>query len=426
MPPLNPHRHSLDEIVSLVREHMPLYRQRYQELPDHPPLAALPIVEQEDYWRAHQQDRREVLTGPLRDGIVVNSGGTTGSPKHSYYSNEEWDSIVAMSVRAYEAAGLRDGDRVANLFAGGNLYASFTLATESLKWMEPQVVQFPLGFSPDVAPAAAAIHAFGINVLMGFPSHLLRIIEHLEQEKMKGVAIDRIIYAGEMFTRDQETFLRERFPEIQICSAGYATVDAGLIGYADAGCEVGEHRVFGDAVIMEIVDEETGATIEEEQSPGRIVLSNLTRRLMPLLRYPTGDLACWSEPPGPQDRKFKLLGRAQESARIAGYSVGVREAEKWLEAIRQPTGLREFQLLVTREERLDRLTFRLVGSAGEEELAAGTKALLENLTRGRPEIYEDVRAGLVHAPQVEWIEGGELIHHPRTGKLLRVVDRRGV
>ena len=414
----------LKEIIAQARARAPFYQCLYADLPAAPSLSMLPIINQELFWQAHQLDRTSVLTGPLENGGVFNSGGTTGAPKYSYFSQEEWSAVVALSARCYEAAGLHDGDRVANLFASGNLYASFLFATESMRETKPRVLQFPIGFSPSLAPAAAIIQAFKINVLAGFPAHLLRVIEHIEQEKMEGVHLDRIIYAGEMFSKDQQRFLQEKFPEIQICSAGYASVDAGLIGYADTLCAAGEHRIFDGATIVEIVDEETELPIEQTNVPGRVVFTNLTRRLMPLLRYPTGDRAHWVEPPGHPDRKFQLLGRSQEAARVAGYSIGVSEAAAWLEALRDQTGLRQFQLLVTRPDRFDQLTFRLVGDAVEEELAAGAKMLLETLRRARPEIYEDARAGILHEPRVEWIKMDQLVMSERTGKLLRVVDRR--
>ena len=132
--------------------------------------------------------------------------------------------MIGLLVRCFEAAGVSDGERVANLFASGNLYASFTVAMDGLRRMRPGVMQFPLGYAPDLAPAASIIQKFDINVLAGFPTHLLRLIEYMDQEGMSGVRIDRLIYGGEMVSADQQAFLQARFPGIQICSAGYASV----------------------------------------------------------------------------------------------------------------------------------------------------------------------------------------------------------
>ena len=415
---------SFGELVAHARAQAPFYRRLYVGLPDQPTLQELPVVNQEEFWQAHHRDKVEVLTAPLTNGIVLNSGGTTGAPKYSYFNDQEWDSIIALSARTYEAAGLQDGDRVANLFAGGNLYASFIFATESMKWTRPRLLQLPLGFSPDIAAAATIIHEFKANVLAGFPTHLLRIIDHLDQAQLTGVHIDRIIYGGELVTKDREAFLQARFPGIQIRSAGYASVDAGLIGYADAGCQTGEHRVFDEAMIMEIVDEETWRCIEAPGQPGRIVFTSLIRRLMPLLRYPTGDRAQWVEPIGATDRKFRLLGRSEESARVAHYSLGVSEAANLLEPFRQKYGIEQFQLLVTRENLRDCLVFRLATNQAVDGLRGAGEEILTAFELVRPDIYKPAHAGAMHLPRVEWIQPDRMLTHPRTGKTLRVVDQR--
>ena len=412
------------EMIAHARAHASFYRDLYAGLPATPALTDLPVIDQEQFWQAHQEDRQSVLTGPLDNGIVLNSGGTTGAPKYSYFNDADWHSMIALSAKTYEATGLRDGDRVANLFASGNLYASFLFATESLKWTRPKVMQFPLGFSPNLAPAAAIIHAFKTNVLAGFPTHLLRMIEHLDQEKMTGVHLDRIIYGGELFSKDQQTFLEGRFPGIRIRSAGYASVDAGLIGYADEGCAAGEHRVFDGAMVMEIVDEATGEPIEDVGQPGRVVFTSLVRRLMPLLRYPSGDRAHWVEPLGSADRRFQLLGRSEEAARIASFNVEVSGITKMLETFKEPYRIGAFQLLVTRENLRDRLTFRLTSDAPQEVLASGAAEILKAFEAHRPDIYGPVRLGSIHAPEVEWVTTDQLTVSERTGKLLRVVDRR--
>ena len=413
-----------EEIIAHARANAPFYRRLYDGLPEKSTLTDLPVIDQEEYWAAHLQDRQEVLTAPLHDGIVLNSGGTTGAPKYSYFSNEEWDSSIALSARAFGGTGLRDGDRVANLFATGNLYASFIFATESMKWTEARVMQLPLGFSPVLGPAASIIHAFKANVLAGFPTHLLRIIDFMDQEKLTGVQVERIIYGGELFTPDQQRFLQSRFPGVQVCSAGYASVDAGLIGYADTGCAAGEHRLFDGATLIEILDEQTGQPIDEPGKPGRIVFTSLIRRLMPLLRYPSGDRAQWVEAAGVADRKFLLLGRSEEAARIARYTLEVTEAAALLAPFRETLGIEQFQLLVVRENLLDGLIFRVAATAPPETLAGKTGEILDAFARQRPDILEPARAGIMHLPRIEWVRADELIISPRTGKMLRVVDRR--
>ncbi len=416
--------YSLSSIVEVARERCPFYRQLYAGLGSNPALPELPIVDSDAFWRAHHRNRLEVLTGPPLGGIVLNSGGTTGTPKFSYFNDEEWDSAVSLTAHAGEAAGVRDGDRIANLFAAGNLNASLLVATEGFKAMKPDVLQFPIAYSPNFAAAAGIIRLFDLNTLAGFPTHLLRLIEHMDQEDGPRVQLRRIIFGGELFSADQRAFLERRFPGVSIRSFSYASVDAGTIAFADASCAPGEHRVFDGATVVEICDEATDEPIEEVDRPGRIVFTSLTRCLMPLLRYPTGDLARWVDPPGTADRRFALLGRSNEAARVSAFTVPVSGVRDLLEPLRQRLGLGEFQMLVTREDMIDRLTLRVVGGAPSDVLASGAAEILEAFHRWQPELAAEMKAGIVHPPQVEWIEPEALIVSERTGKLRRVVDHR--
>ena len=415
---------SPEELIAFARAHCLFYRRLYAHLPDTPSFADLPIIDAQAYWEAFARDHREMLTGPHGDGYVFNSGGTTGAPKYSYTTTRESEGAVALSVRSFDAAGLRDGDRVATLFASGNLYASLLFATESLKLVRARVVQFPLGYSVDFEAVAKIIQTFRINVLAGFPTHLLRVIDALEREGPAAVQIERIIYAGELFTPDQQGFLQARFPGLQIHSAGYASVEGGPLGYADAGCTGSEHRVYDGATRLEIVDEETGEPIEEAGVPGRIVFTTLLRRLMPLLRYPTGDRAHWVEPAGTADRKFLLLGRSEEAARVGSDTLQVAETRTMLEPFRERLGIEDFQLLVTRENLHDLLTFRLLSNADRQVLDSGAEEILRTFRARRIDFDDAANKGIIHPPKVEWIRHDQFIVNERTGKLLRVVDRR--
>lgn len=411
---------SLLDLIRLAREHAPFYEQLYRGLPATASLADLPIIDSAAYWAAHREDRRNVLTGPLVDGAVLNSGGTTGMPKFSYFNDQEWDDTIALSARAFSGTGLQDGDRVANLFAVGDLYSSFLLATESMKAATPRLLQFPLAYSMNFAGVAAAVRGFGINVLAGFPTHLLRVIDYLDRDYAGALDVRRILFAGEMFSPEQEAFLRTRFVGISIRSVGYATIDAGLIGYADDTCALPEHRVFDGSTIVEIVEEETGESIDAAKQPGRLIFTSLTRRLMPMLRYPTGDRGEWTEPAGTPNRRFALLGRNEESVKVATYSLALEQVRGLLEPFREELEIAGFQLLLTREELKDRLTLRLVGGGSEE----GSARILAAFAKRQPELMETVEAGIMHPVLVEWAPKEEMIVNPRTGKLQMIVDQR--
>ncbi len=416
--------YSLDELVALARQGSPFYQQAYADLPERPALADLPVLNAANYWEAHSRDPRAVVTGPLEGGLVLNSGGSTGAPKFSYFRDDEANTAVALTARALENTGLRDGDRVANLFATGYLYASFTVMTEAMKEMTAKVLQYPIGYFVPVPDAIRIIRGSKVNVWAGFPTHLMNLANFLEQEKIEDVRVSRIVFGGEPFTPDQRSLLESRFPGIQIRSISYASVDGGVIALAPSDCGPGEHRVADGAALMEIHDEETGVVIEETGRPGKIIFTNLTRRLMPMLRYPTGDRAQWIEPSGGTERKFLLLGRTEDSVRLATFNVTVAEITKILEPFRTPLDIQQFQLVVTQEDGRDGLTMRLASGAPHSVQKSSGQGLLDSFLRQKPILAEAIGKGVVRPVRFEWVEPLQLEVNARTGKTPSVIDRR--
>ncbi len=410
--------------MALARAGAPFYRDLYANLADNPALGDLPVIDPVAFWGAHQRDRQEILTAPLTGGIVLNSGGSTGAPKFSYLYEDECQSTVEISVKSFDA-GLQDGDRVANLFVSGGLHASYLFASDSLRASSATILQAPIGSHTPMPDAVRLIRELGVNVLAGIPTHLLKLLECLEHEGVGEVRLRSIIYAGENFSEAQCAYLRKLFPGVEIHSAGYASVDAGAMAFADAECAPAEHRVFDGATILEILDEETGEPIVEAGKPGRIVFTSLVRRLMPIIRYPSGDRAAWLESAETPCRKFGLLGRSLEDIKLGGaVLIRVGDVRTLFEPWREKCGITSFQLLITNDEGADLLTLRLAGNGDQVELSRHTQSVLDALTTGNPMLAAAVAAGKVLPPRVVWITPQELIVSPRTVKTLTVVDRR--
>ena len=89
------------------------------------------------------------LNANARSGYVYSSGGTTGKPKFSFYSYEEFTTIGKLLGKSYQTNGLTVGEHVANLFMAGNMWSSFNAIQEALRACD--VVQYPMG--AQVAPS---------------------------------------------------------------------------------------------------------------------------------------------------------------------------------------------------------------------------------------------------------------------------------
>lgn len=92
--------YSVDEIIAYARKNSGYYAELYKDLPEDAPLEALPFIDQDDFWAHCDKDGGTVITRPHLDGQIFKSGGTTGDPKYSLYSAEEWETLCKCSGAA--------------------------------------------------------------------------------------------------------------------------------------------------------------------------------------------------------------------------------------------------------------------------------------------------------------------------------------
>lgn len=401
---------SIDELILLARENSAFYKGLYSSLSrEDLKLERLPIVDQEEFWKANSFKGNKLLTGPIEDGVVFKSGGTTGKPKFSVYSKEEWQLFTTLFGEGMDHSCLKDGDRVGNLFYSGDLYASFLFITKSLENAKTKITQFPMTGGMKIEDVIKTVEEYDINVLAGVPTSFISMAELLIS-RGETLELERVLYGGESLYPEQEKILEVAFPKAKFMSVGYASVDGGHLGYIDDSCERGEHKVF-PGTIMEILDD-FGKPITRPLEVGKLTYTNLCRTLMPIIRYPVGDMGCWTT-----DGKFKLLGRSDEGARIGPVTVSRDDLVEVLRSTNVFEKISNFQMLIVSDEGKDKLIVRYSSSEKIE-------ALRESFYKERPMYQEAVEKG--HIRDIDFIKvlEDELEHNERTGKLKLVIDQR--
>ena len=237
---------------------------------------------------------------------------------------------------------------------------------------------------------------------------------------MTGFCVDTIYFAGETLYQDQRDRISKVFgKDIEFRSIFYASNDGGPIGYFTKDCGFNEHRIMSDLTYMELIDPDTGEVITEPNKPGVIYITSLFKTLIPLIRYPAGDMGEYTEPEGVPDRKFRILGRSDVAAR-AGYvslypqDVGSSLNQKGLDYF-------AYQIFVERDG-MDRFVFKIATAQtyGEKE----TEMFLDALYKERPLIVDALEDGTLDFPEVIWCKASDLSYNPRTGKLKVIIDNR--
>ncbi|MCU0121882.1 phenylacetate--CoA ligase family protein [Pseudomonas sp. B2M1-30] len=411
------------ELVTYARQHSPYYRKHFAQVAESvSSLDELPIIDGVTYWQDCQHlSRWPVLTRSIENALVFKTGGTTSGGKLSVFERHEWQALVKDFGNSL-TAHLEPGDRVANLFFAGDLYASFIFVHDALAHVASGVVEFPFTGQVDSMNLADSVQRHRINVLAGVPAQLLTFAAWLEREGRTLEGVDTLLYGGESLFAAQQRLLRRVFPNVRLASMGYASVDAGFIGVSDRGCALGEHRVLERHSVVEIIDEQTGEVIRQSDRPGVLVVTNLTRRLMPLIRYPVGDRACWREPPETPNRKFALLGRSAGSQRVRVGILTLLIAEIG-DIVQRIAHSEDWQLLIEQTGEKDLLSLKWQADTQTCDLAAKNRQLRTALLNHYP-LIEQLESDCLLALRVTHCLAEDLSRHPRSGKHQRVVDLR--
>lgn len=410
----------LADLVALAQAQSPFYRERLAgaRVTGRADLATLPILDKDSFMAASPPHATDTLTRALTSAYIFRSGGSTGEPKFSAFADDEFAAYVNLFIRSYYAGGLRSEDRVGNLFACGSLYASFIFVNRMLE--EMGTLNFPFTAAAPAEAVAKHVKLFGINALVGFPSWLLQVAEALVAE---GVTIEKVFYAGEHLYDEERRYLREKLGVQVIGSAGYGAVDTGLMGYQCDHAQGGVHHVLGDHTYLELAHPETLEPVGPDEE-GLILVTNLDRKLQPVIRYNIGDLGRWVPGTcacGRTAPRFELLRRGDDVLRIGYANVTYDEVSRAFAPITELTST--VQMIKEREARRDKLSFRIeVRDPGAIDPAGMAERLTEALSVAKPDVGKLLATGYIHPITFEFLPVGAIPRLPVTGKFKRTLD----
>ncbi|MBM3267815.1 MAG: aldehyde dehydrogenase family protein [Candidatus Sericytochromatia bacterium] len=418
----------LRAVFRRVRALSPFYARRLPAADPADPAAwaALPALSKAEYRGQVPPEGREMLCGDDGDALTLRSGGSSGVPMVALISREDFEADMrAAAIGAY-AAGMRPGDRVANLFYAGNLYGSFLSTNRIVEIVGCR--NFPLTSAAPMADILEALATFRIDTVIGLPSHLQLVFAAMREAGGK-FHLCKAFFAGEHFYAKERAYWSEVLGLERIASIGYGTVDAGPIAFQCAAAEGSVHHVLVGHQFVEVVARESLAPIPPGEV-GELLVTNLHDRLMPLVRYRIGDLgrlvpgacACGRSAP-----RFELLGRADDVAVVGGYNLPYAAFLHVVERI--PGLLTAPQLELRQPEHRDVLVVKveLDGSAGTGNLAPadGLEGELRSLLGAEiPELRKALETGQLEALEIRVLPPGGLDRLGRTGKIVHVVDRR--
>ncbi len=345
--------------------------------------------------------------GPHPKGYIFSSGGTTGEPKYVHFSYEEFDFMSDMLADNFKRQGVKENMIVANLFVAGNLWSSFLAVEKALEKIG--AIQLPIGGICSPENILLYLKKFKPDVVMGIPSMLLMNAEFM-LSKNETLEIPMVFYAGEALSGIRKEYLTQAWGTTYFGSAGYASVDAGVIGYQCRECGPGEHHLFTDMIDLKIIENEG-------------VVTSVLRESMPIKNYQTGDMIEWIKncDCGSQDKRFKLLGRIDNVIQIWSCRIVIDD----IESVMNQYGFLTFQLKIheSREAYVvkEKLTicFEISNQEFDSELFLFD---IYNKSRDVKDTisFENFKKDII----LDSCKSGSISRNPRTGKIRLLVDER--
>jgi phenylacetate-coenzyme A ligase PaaK-like adenylate-forming protein len=278
----------LRESLAHASRRSPFYRRRFSgcdgfSVTNFQAFSLLPFTTAEDLVN----DPLEFLCVSQADVarvVTLRSSGTTGRPKRVYFDDDDLERTIDF-FRYGMSTLVQAGQRVLIMLPGGSPGSVGDLLVEGLDRMGAAgIVQGPVQDPEDVIDV---ILAHRVKCLVGIPVQVLSLVRH-----PKGARIPRGFIRSVLLSTDYvPASIVADIERTWGCRVyqHYGMTEMGYGGGVECDAHNGYHLREAD-LFVEIVDPATGRLLPEGVS-GEVVVTTLSRRAMPLIRYRTGDMA---------------------------------------------------------------------------------------------------------------------------------------
>jgi phenylacetate-CoA ligase len=357
----------LEEAIAAARE-IPFYRERLASFGRGADLQNLPILKRSEVPLLNQSVRELQAKSP--SFLCDSSSGSTGMPVEFLFDRAHQIGRYAARFRYLRANGWSPARRnvwIVALTANLNQHPDGKLLESRLR-LRTRFVGVFIPFEQQVEKLIEIDPLF----LYTLPSNLDGLLRVFERERIGLRSLRRIMTGSEVL----EDSVRERTRSVLgvEVSDNYGSTE-GFIAWQ---CPIGRYHVNAEHMMVEIVDQENRPVGPGRM--GRVLITTLENRLMPLIRYEIGDYAIASDVSCACGRTLPVLGKVIGRGINLFRLPGDRTVSPWplVGPLKSRPELRQFQIV---QEAYDRYVVRYAADrdldpSAEEAIAAGFRTIL--------------------------------------------------
>lgn len=334
-------------------------------------LARFPFTSKEDLRRNYPFG---LFAVPMAQVVRVHaSSGTTGKPTVVGYTREDIATWADVMARSIYAAGGRPGDK-AHIAYGYGLFTGGLGAHYGAEKLGCVVIPISGG---QTEKQVRLIHDFKPDLIMVTPSYMLNIADEMRRQGMntRETALRIGIFGAEPWTGEMRGELEDTFRIDALDIYGLSEVIGPGVAMECLESKDGPH-IWEDHFYPEIVDPVSGEALADGEA-GELVLTSLSKRAMPVIRYRTRDLTRLLPGTARAMRRMdKITGRSDDMLIIRGVNMFPSQIEELI--LRDKALAPHYQLEVSRDGPMDAVKILVEareGGADAEARAAAGQAL---------------------------------------------------
>jgi len=349
------------------------------------------------------------------------SSGTRGKPTIAAYTDGDLRIWAELCARSLETAGVRPGDVLQNCYGYG-LFTGGLGLHQGAEALGATVIPSSSGRSQH---QLMLMQDFQTRVLCCTPSYALTLALFIEEKKVDRakLKLEIGIFGAEPWSQECREQIEQRLRIKAFDIYGLSEIMGP--GVAIECREQNGLHIWEDHFFVEVIDPKTELPLPDG-TPGELVITTLTKRAMPLLRYRTGDSCALMSDPckcgSPFRRITRLSGRFDDMLIIRGINVYPSEIESIIYSL--PALGSEYQIVIDRVQTLDSLTVRAEIRSEFEEQWQKTHSDATERRLLQEELEDLLQQRLGLSANVEIVQQNLI---PRSeGKAVRVLDMRAL
>ncbi len=347
----------LKAVVRRVYRNVPYFRKKLDSLSLKPgdiesfdELQKLPFITKHELRETYPFG---LFATPLKDVVRIHSSsGTTGKPVVAGYTRSDLKLWAELMARTLTAGGVTAEDIVQNAYGYG-LFTGGLGIHYGAERIGAVVIPISGG---NTKRQLMVMEDFGTTVLACTPSYSLQIAEVAEEMgmDMKELKLRVGIFGAEPWSNQMRSEIEERLHIHAVDIYGLTEIiGPGVATECEERCGL---HIFEDHFLPEVINPDTGEVVPEGWT-GELVLTCLTKKTFPVIRFRTRDIVSLQyEKCGcgrTTARMDRVTGRTDDMLIIRGVNVFPSQIESVLVGIEEAEP--HYQIVVRKDGPMDTL-----------------------------------------------------------------------